>query len=134
MKYNYHKVEELYRSSGEKSIEFSRAIFGPKSKLGPQYFFNRKSITTLQLEKLANHYKVSIFDFFTDTDSKDKNMNISTIVHHNNVENVTIGSDVESLKQNIEYLQQIIKDKEDQINWFKNQWDYLIKTFQTSKK
>ena len=94
MVFNYKKLLELHKQSGEKSIDFSRAIFGKESSLGPTYFKGKTEINTRHLEAMVRHYNVS-YDYFFD-DSTASHINIGNVVAHNRVGvgNVNINDDV----------------------------------------
>lgn len=135
MSFKSEKVIELHKMSGEKSKDFARAIFGPKSKLGPEYFNGRDSISTHHLELLCEHYHVPITFFFDDTPLTVVNQ-IGTLVKNNDfgVGTVNINNDVAHLQETIKHLESVIKDKDGQIKWLKSQWDAMLKTFQNLGK
>ena len=62
MAFNYKKLLELHKLSGERSIDFSRAIFGDNSSLGPTYFKGKTEINTRHLEKMVTRLEKEISD------------------------------------------------------------------------
>lgn len=130
MSFKYEKVQELHKASGEKSKDFARAIFGPNSKLGPEYFNGKESISTHHLELLCAHFHVPITFFFDDTPTTVYNQ-IGNIVKDNDlgIGNVNINNDVAHLQETIKHLESVIRDKDGQIKWLKTQWDAMLKTF-----
>lgn len=125
MVFNYKKLLELHKQSGEKSIDFSRAIFGKDSSLGPTYFKGKTEINTRHLEAMVRHYNVS-YDYFFD-DSTCNHLSIGNVVSHNRlgVGNLNINDDVKLLRQTVCKMQDEIHDKDEMINWLKNQIDVL---------
>lgn len=67
MAFKFEKLALLHEKSGEKSIDFARAIFGAGSKLGMEYFRDKDSISTKHLELLCEHYNVPMTYFFDDS-------------------------------------------------------------------
>lgn len=132
MVFNYKKLLELHKQSGEKSIDFSRAIFGKESSLGPTYFKGKTEINTRHLEAMVRHYNVS-YDYFFD-DSTASHINIGNAVAHNRVGvgNVNINDDVKFLRQAMCKLEDEIKDKDEMINWLKGQINVLTELLKNS--
>lgn len=128
MAFNYQKLVDIHNQSGEKSIDFARAIFGGDSKLGPEYFKGKESISTRHLELLCAHFNVPMNFFFDDTPVPVYNK-IGNMVTANQVGvgNVNINSNVEYLKKTIAQLEKTIADKDEQIRWLKEQWEFLTK-------
>lgn len=126
MAFNYKKLLELHKLSGERSIDFSRAIFGDNSSLGPTYFKGKTEINTRHLEKMVVHYNVP-FDYFFDESQSPQSSNIGNIVSHNRlgVGNLNINNDVKLLQQTITRLEKEISDKDEMINWLRRQCDVL---------
>jgi hypothetical protein len=134
MSFSYQKLVQAHKASGEKSIDFAHAIFGPDSKLGPEYFKTKKSISTFHLERMCAHFKLPMNYFFDETPISV--YNIGNVVKNNGVGvgNVNINNDVEHLKETIKQLESVIEDKNEQIKWLKSQWDSVLKTFQNIAK
>lgn len=63
MAFNYQKLVQLHRMSGETQTEFSAAIFGKSKKMELRYF-DRPSISTQHLEMMCLHYHVPMETFF----------------------------------------------------------------------
>ena len=124
MVFNYKKLQQLHKLSGERSIDFSRAIFGKNSTLGPTYFNGKTEINTRHLEAMVHHYNVP-FDYFFDDSQSSSTTNLGNIVSHNRlgVGNLNINNDVKLLQQTICRLEKEIKEKDDMINWLKYQCD-----------
>ena len=120
------RVEELHKQSGEKAIEFSRAIFGQTSKLGPTYFRGKTSISTAHLEKLCLHFHVPM-SFFFDGPVITENR-VENIVTHNGVGvgNVNISNNLSYLQEVIEQQKSQLSDKDLQIEWLKKQHESLL--------
>lgn len=135
MSFNYQKLVQAHKASGERSLDFAHAIFGPESKLGPEYFKGKEGINTVHLEKMCEHFNLPMSFFFDDTPISAYNK-IGNIVRNNQVGvgNVNINNDVEQLKETIEQLKAVISDKDEQIKWLKSQWDAMLKTFQSLSK
>lgn len=133
MGFIYQKVEELHRKSGEKAIDFSRAIFGPKSKLGLQYFNGKDSISTKHLERLSRHFNVPLSYFFDD--SCVMVTHIGNVVKENKigVGNLNTNQDVKNLEETIKHLRETIADKNEQIQWLRGQLDAMVKSIGTSQ-
>ena len=111
--------------SRESVRDFSTAIFGENSKLGPWYFTKRKSITTDVLEKLCKHFDVNPDVFFDFCDG----ININSVISDNKVGNININYDIKYLQTTIDHLNKVIRDKEEQIDFLKNQnkayWEFI---------
>lgn len=135
MSFSYQKLVEAHKASGAKSIEFAHAVFGPDSKLGPEYFKGKESISTAHLERICALYQLPMTYFFDDTPITAYN-HIGNIIRGNQVGvgNLNINNDVEHLKETIAQLRSVIQDKDSQIQWLKNQWDAMLKTFQGLSK
>lgn len=128
MGFNYQKLVKLHQLSREKGYIFSRAIFGPKSKLGVQYFENKDSISTKHLERLSEHYNVPLSYFFDNSEvtelPKEKRKQRGVIE--------TIPSeDVDHLKEDIQRLRGIIAEKDEQILWLRKQTEKMFSTIQS---
>ncbi len=134
MTFNYKKLQELHKKSGERSIDFSRAIFGKNSSLGPTYFNGKTEINTRHLEAMVQHYNVP-FDYFFDTPQQGTTTNIGNMVSHNElgVGNLNINNDVKLLQQTICRLEKEIAEKNDMINWLKNQFNVLSDLLKESR-
>jgi len=134
MSFSYQKLVQAHKASGERSLDFAHAIFGPESKLGPEYFKGKEGINTVHLEKMCAHFNLPMNYFFDDTPISA--YNIGNIVRNNQVGvgNVNINNDVEHLKDTIKQLKDVIEDKDEQIKWLKSQWDAMLKTFQSLSK
>lgn len=66
MAFSYEKLMAAHKASKAKSIDFAHAIFGPESKLGPEYFKTKDSISTAHLEKICALYNLPMEYFFND--------------------------------------------------------------------
>lgn len=134
MVFDYKKLQELHRRSGERSIDFSRAIFGKNSSLGPTYFNGKTEINTRHLEAMVHHYNVP-FDYFFDTPQPGTATNIGNMVSHNElgVGNLNINNDVKLLQQTICRLEKEIAEKNDMINWLKSQFNVLSDMLKDSR-
>lgn len=132
MTFSYQKLVQAHKASGERSLDFAHAIFGPESKLGPEYFKDREGISTVHLERMCAHFNLPMSYFFDDTPITAYS-HIGNVVRNNQVGvgNVNINNDIPYLKETIAQLKDTIADKDEQIKWLKCTYDILLKTFQT---
>jgi hypothetical protein len=135
MSFNYQKLVNIHKASGEMSKDFAHAIFGTKSKLGPEYFEGKDSISTHHLELLCNHYHVPM-NFFFDNSPLPQQITIGNVVKNNTlgVGNVNINSDVDQLNNIIKELKISLADKDNQLSWLKKQYEILMETLSNMRK
>ncbi len=135
MTFNSKKLLELHKQSGERSVDFSRAIFGKNSSLGPTYFNGKTEINTRHLEAMVRHYNVP-FEYFFDDAQAGSTTNMGNIVSHNRlgVGNLNINNDVKLLQQTICRLEKELAEKNEMIDWLKNQFNNLSEMLKESRQ
>lgn len=135
MTFNYKKLQELHKQSGERSVDFSRAIFGKNSSLGPTYFNGKTEINTRHLEAMVHHYNVP-FEYFFDDPQTSTTTNMGNIVSHNRlgVGNLNINNDVKLLQQTICRLEKELAEKNEMISWLKAQFNNLSELLKDSRQ
>ena len=141
MNFNYQKLLKLFRESGEKKVDFAHAVFGPTSRLGPEYFADKeKNITIQHLDVLAKHFHVHWTYFIDDAEYGPKNSynNVGKVIATNDVATLNIHETGEMSKETLQILlstmEKIIADKNDEIKWIKAQWDNVLSAVKTLSK
>lgn len=126
MAFNYQKLVELHRISGETQTEFSMAIFANSKKMPVKYFEGRDSISTAHLELMCQHYQVPLDTLITNPNipkSGNASYNSGTRIgtmnsQGNSRQYFTMASEkakmledqLEAANRQIEYLQQQNRD------------------------
>lgn len=120
MAFNYAKLLDLHRKSGERMRDFTVDIFPEGSKLGISYF-NKDKISSDHLELICKHYNVPM-DYFFDDMPHPAPMTHSSIVSNNQVGdgNVNMVNTLDTLKMANEELKKDIEWYRNRIEWLEN--------------
>lgn len=138
MGFNFEKLQALHKRSRHSQSEVMVDVFGYNNKEGLAYFKNRKDIKVDHLLKLAKHYHVSVYDLLDDDDNYQFNFgtnDVDNVVQNNNigVGNVNINNDVKHLKETIKQLNKVIEDKNNMIEWLKQNFDNFVNLMKTKE-
>lgn len=138
MGFNFGKLKAIHDKSRELQSDVMVDVLGYAQKEGLNYFKVRKDIKVEQLVKLAKHYHVSIYDLLDDTDNEMLSVNptdVDNLVQNNNigVGNVNINNDVKHLKETIKQLNKVIEDKNNMIEWLKQNFDNFVNLMKTKE-
>lgn len=120
MTFNYQKLVELHRISGETQTEFSMAIFTNSKKMPVKYFEGRDSISTAHLELMCEHYQVPL-DVLISNPNIPKAGNVS---YNNGTRIGTMNSQGNS-RQYFNMASEKVKMMEEQLESANKQIEYL---------